>query len=321
VSRYLRYLGLFILVQVCILVSLALVGGRPETYLAASVDKSNRLRTAPSPRVVLVGDSELAFGIDSNLLANRLDGRYSPVNMGLHAGLGLSFMLNQARDGLRSGDVVVLSLTYTSLWSDNPANSTLWTVIRNQPHAWTFVPKNERWRLLGHLIDEPVLIANEFSNIAFNKLYATIFGNETETVYSRRRFNAYGDLDAWNLTSKYSATPVEPLDDALPLANLNETIVLVQGFCAECSAKGISVLYAFSPVSEDWYQARRSVIARTAQMLESRLLIPFANTPEEAVFRSDSFYDGPFHLCGAAVEVNTDRLSSGLRRSIDSLAD
>ena len=55
-----------------------------DTYLAAVADKSRLLAESDSPRIVLVGDSNLAFGVDSNVLKAGLDGRYHPVNMGLN---------------------------------------------------------------------------------------------------------------------------------------------------------------------------------------------------------------------------------------------
>jgi hypothetical protein len=70
-----------------------------DDYLAASLDKEYRLATLPGPRVVFVGGSNVAFGLDSAII-ERWTGRRS-VNMGLYVNLGLPFMLDEVRAGLR----------------------------------------------------------------------------------------------------------------------------------------------------------------------------------------------------------------------------
>lgn len=72
------------------------------------------------PRLVLVGGSNLACGIDNLLLEKLLDDRYQLVNLGFHAGLGIGVHFDMIFDKLRSGDVVVLAAEYTNFgdrWS------------------------------------------------------------------------------------------------------------------------------------------------------------------------------------------------------------
>ncbi|HVD61344.1 MAG TPA: hypothetical protein VNC11_10775, partial [Gemmatimonadaceae bacterium] len=64
-----------------------------NNYLAAVLEKDRLIRNTPSPKVILVGGSNLAFGIDSKLMQDSLGLRV--VNMGLYAKLGLRYMLAQ----------------------------------------------------------------------------------------------------------------------------------------------------------------------------------------------------------------------------------
>ena len=80
----------------------------PDAYLAAVKDKERLLKETPGPRLICVGGSGLAFGLDSKLLAERY--AYHPINLGLHAGLGGDFMLRWAGANARRGDVVILCL-------------------------------------------------------------------------------------------------------------------------------------------------------------------------------------------------------------------
>ena len=82
------------------------------TYQAAIVKKYDVLREVESPKVILCGDSSLAFGADSDLMTELLG--QPVVNMGLHAGMGY-FQVNLVKDEIRPGDTVVLTLAY-NLW-------------------------------------------------------------------------------------------------------------------------------------------------------------------------------------------------------------
>ena len=69
-----------------------------RALLAAESDK---------PRLILVGGSAAAFGVDGALLARELPD-YQPVNFGLYAALGTRVMLDLSIKELRPGDLVVI---------------------------------------------------------------------------------------------------------------------------------------------------------------------------------------------------------------------
>lgn len=88
----------------------------PDNYLAAAIDKNRLLREAPGPRLICVGGSGLAFGLDSVLLAARY--RYSPINLGLQWILVPRFMMRQTQEYARPGDVVLLIIEAPMMWED-----------------------------------------------------------------------------------------------------------------------------------------------------------------------------------------------------------
>ena len=89
---FVRSLSCFLILQSCLCAGVLVLYRRyaaltlHETgYLAASVDKHHLLVHQPSPRIVFVGGSNLAFGLDSGAIERSLG--YHPVNMGLNLGL------------------------------------------------------------------------------------------------------------------------------------------------------------------------------------------------------------------------------------------
>ena len=111
--------------------------------------------------------------------------------MGLHAGLGLDFMLNEALDGLRKGDVVVLSPEYDIVWRDEPNHLDIAEVLRFAPSAGRFVERRHWWPTLRSavLIQPPVML----HDVAVNALRNVVPGLGSGGVYYRSAFNSNGD--------------------------------------------------------------------------------------------------------------------------------
>jgi len=91
----------------------------PEySYNLAIIDKQRILANTKSPKIVLAGGSNLAFGIDSESIQQRFN--RPVVNMGLHADLGLGRILDNISPFLNSGDILLIAPEYshfTSTWN------------------------------------------------------------------------------------------------------------------------------------------------------------------------------------------------------------
>ena len=137
-KRFARELVAFAAIQVAIGAVVFPFARTDDThYLAATRDKHELLKTAPSPRIIFVGGSSVAMGLDCSVIKGRLAG-YNPVNMGLHLTLGLEFMLAEIEADLRPGDVVVLSLEYNALLADQ-GNYILLQVAELRPASLAYV--------------------------------------------------------------------------------------------------------------------------------------------------------------------------------------
>ena len=83
--------------------------------------KKELIRNTPSPKVVFLGGSNVAFGIDSKTLSDSLG--LPVVNAGLHAGLGLRYIMQANAPLLRKGDILVIMPEYdhffdTGAWGE-----------------------------------------------------------------------------------------------------------------------------------------------------------------------------------------------------------
>ncbi len=98
----------FLLCQVVIVLVPPVV--QRSSFLAGAIEKHKLLSTTPSPRLILVGGSNVAFGFDSEYLSRVL--KLPVINMALHGGLGLRFALNEVAPYIRKNDLIVVAPEY-----------------------------------------------------------------------------------------------------------------------------------------------------------------------------------------------------------------
>ena len=75
-------------------------------YSASLIDKMERLDSIEEPKVVLIGNSNLAFGINSKMIEEKFG--MPVVNMGFHGSLGNAFHEEMAKINITPGDIYVI---------------------------------------------------------------------------------------------------------------------------------------------------------------------------------------------------------------------
>ena len=78
-----------------------------QTFLGELAPKYERLNAIDEPKVIVVGGSSVAFGLDSALLEQHVG--MPVVNFGLYATLGTKIMIDLSKANINEGDIVVLA--------------------------------------------------------------------------------------------------------------------------------------------------------------------------------------------------------------------
>ena len=81
-----------------------------NTLLGETVVKRRLLETTSSPKIVFVGGSNLSYGLDSKKISNHFS--RPVVNMGVHGGLGLGYMIKEIEPHIHKDDIVILVPEY-----------------------------------------------------------------------------------------------------------------------------------------------------------------------------------------------------------------
>lgn len=161
----------------------------PHSYLAANAAKRRLLGEAVSPRIIFIGGSSLAFGLDSDLLSSKAG--MDVVNMGLHADLGLDFMMSQVTRHVRPGDVIILTPEYSHYWRGFRGGPGLCKLLIEDPKAvrnLTHYPLPALLRYGGTELGERLVA------VVINKVTTGSAFPAKDPVYHAGAFNRRGDV-------------------------------------------------------------------------------------------------------------------------------
>lgn len=308
---FVRDVLLFVAVQLGIVLGLQTVAARnSQSYLASTVDKQRRLAAAPAPRIVFVGGSSLAFGLDSALVETRL-GR-QPVNMGLFAPLGGRFMLRQAAAGLRDGDVVVLSLEY-ELYTNPSVYEGLdcknWReMLMLSPGAASFMSRDIFLKMARE--ENGLACAGDLVKQAVRSV---IPAAPQRPAYVRAAFNEYGDVAlARAQLPEFKEQKTKRL--AIDAGHLQHVIADIRNFDAACRERGIRVLLIMPCTPESRYAAEGTTFDAIEAEVRRHGGVPVIVGARDASLPDALFYDTIYHLTTDGARVRTEALCERLGR-------
>lgn len=271
-------------------------------YTASLIDKVQRLCSITEPKIILVGNSNVSFGMDSALLEEAIG--MPVVNLGLQGGLGNAFHEEIAKLNIRQGDIVVVS--HIDYADDDKLN--------DPELAWITVEKNPQLLQILRPKDLPSML-RAYPNYAFNCLVRWQRGWNTipeGTLYIREGINEYGDfvMRTGQETSTYhfqaGELSVPEVGDAC-VARMNRLNDYILG-------KGAQMVVSFAPIADGEFTPSRDAYREFAQELSSRLNCPVISDIDDYFFPYDCFFDTKYHLNEVGARMRTQQLILDLQR-------
>lgn len=273
-------------------------------YMASIIDRHGRLEQAGNNRLLLVGGSNLTFGINSETMQEQMG--LNVVNLGMHAGLGGVFILSEASSVVKAGDTVVVCLEYDIFGGDRQ--------IDLIEHTQLIYPPAKAYYSFS-LKEQFLLYYKHFKKVtSFDDV-----GSGTSQQYSRQVFNVYGDV----------VIRVDKMNNTLKLSDANKMDVvvldssIVQAFhdlSARCDTVGARLYLAYPVYPKSLYQRDKSVIGDVESQIRSKLdFIPTISDPDAFVMDDSYFHDTGYHLNETGRKLRTailiDKLKDALRRN------
>lgn len=280
-----------------------------ETFYGALNEKYDRLNEIDGEKIVVVGGSSVAFGLDSELLE-----RYTGmpvVNFGLYADLGTKMMLDLSLSGISEGDVVILAPELD--------RQTLSLYFNNES---ALMALDDDFSMARHLkVDD--LLSCVGGSWRFAQAKRDRYLGKTEisldAVYRSEYFNEYGDFSLAReenvMKTYYDSNNKIVLDSSEYGNELDEFLAYVNKYVKKCERRGATVYFSFCPMNELGLSEGSNLLIRSEfeEYLSDKLDCEIISSIEDYVLEAGYFFDTNFHLNDAGVMVRTIRLAKDLR--------
>lgn len=299
--------SVMVLFFILVLINYHFVGNQYKfSYQASLLDKIERLESIEGPKLILIGHSNLAFGMDSEMLEKAIG--MPVVNLGLHGGLGNAFHEEIAKPYIRKGDIVIICHSFFADDGSIEDPSLAWITVDNNIKLWRIISIRDYWNMI-----------KAYPKYFRDSLYMKITGTGNQDSggsYSRNAFNKYGDVvvkpeegrmdpEVFFGDTESNNVEVPRIGDTCVrrLNDLNEFI----------TARGATMLVAAYPIAYGEYSSfDRSDFYRFKNDLDISLDCDVISDYTDYFFGYDLFYDTKLHLTAEGTYKRTKQLIEDL---------
>lgn len=268
-----------------------------KVYVAATIDKEQRMNALTGPRILLIGGSNLALGMNSRRLSKAIG--LQVANMGVHAGLGFEFMLNEVLAGLRKDDIAIISFEYFLSNGDKKLQAQL---IDINDSAYPCVSHS--------LTDELERTVQQLQRCLSGSFYRVLNSDRIDPIYRRSSFTREGDLTAHFGKRK----PVVLGDNnVFNETDFSQGITSINEFSAVAKKRGASVYFVFPAYAQSAYGKNQKVLDDYFDMCKKNLECHVLGRPIESVLSDQYFFDTIYHLDSTGIEKRTDTIINLLK--------
>lgn len=270
-------------------------------YNSALNEKIERLNSIEESKIILVGNSNVAFGFDSEKIQNEIG--MPVVNLGLHGGLGNCFHEQMAKENIQPGDIVILCHTdYTESYITEP--DIVWQMLEERLDLFRLISVKDYFsvfRALPQYLEGAVFCWIEGS------------GNlDSGDCYSRNAFNQFGDnvYPRPDLEYEFAKNSVKvPEIDEDNVKRINE-------LNSYCESKDAKLVIAGYPIASGEYTPAAEKYEQFQSELEARMKCEIISDFTDYFIEYKYFYNTALHLNEDGVEIRTEQLIKDLKEWI-----
>ena len=265
-----------------------------NTFVGALDEKYERLHSIEEDKIVVVGGSSVAFGLDSQLVEEWTD--MPVVNFGLYAALGTKLMLDLSRSAISAGDVVVIApeLDPQTLSLYFSSEQTLNAIDGNFSMFWDIANEN-KFSVLGGMWD---LATDKLKRIASGELL------NPDGVYNSASLNEYGDVIYPRPENVMEAYYDENTKILLSREVIDEAFVdYLNEYIAFCKERGATVIFSWCPMNELAVEIGEEFKSASefSDYLDSILDCDVYGDINNYIMDAGYFYDTNYHLNDSGV--------------------
>lgn len=271
-----------------------------KSLLMASVEKDSLLIFTKSPRIIFVGGSNSSFGINSKMIKDSLN--MNPINTGIHASIGLQYMLKNTLQYVKKGDVVVLIPEYSHFFNDYNCGS-------EELMRMVFDVNISKINNLN--VYQLINIVPFIPKYALSKFNPMEYFNVSESdVYGVNSFNKYGDAIGHYGKVREKFTPYKKY------INPYNPIVIkkIKEFQREVEKRDAILLVSYPAFQDISFLNCLDNIKRVNKEYEINKFSILGN-PKKYMIPNTMMFNTPYHLSKLGVDYRTNLLIEDLKKN------
>lgn len=313
-KKFVRNVLLFLGIMVVVLLPVGLIFFRfispqyEQGYNASLLDKVERLKSIEEPKIVLIGNSNVSFGFQSDLIEKAYG--MPVVNMGLHGGLDNAFHERMAKINVTPGDIYVIC--HHTFSDDGKIDDTelAWITIENHTELWNLVGKEDITSMAMALPSYMKKAGVLWGLGLVSKEAAKNYNAETDACYSRDAFNIYGDVayPREKGTFVFKEQSVPEINDTC-IQRLNE----LNQYLTE---RGATMVVAGYPIGKGEFTPPEEQFVAVQEELQQKLDCAMISDYRDYFFDYKYFYNSFLHLTTEGARIRTQQLIKDLESVI-----
>lgn len=291
--RFLSKTLVFILILMVLLLTglfLPVTPRASRSLLLSNTLKDSLMRTVDKPRIIFIGGSNLSFGLNSQLIKDSLG--LNPINTGIHAAIGLIYMMDNALQYVKEGDIIILIPEYEQFYDNFSYGSEelLRTIFDVNPDNVKLLRPRQIIRIIPYL-----------PNYTMSKFRLREYINTKDVkYYSVNSFNKYGDVYTHWGEKREVFQPAKPLNGKYNKYVAEE----IKRFQLEIEKKNANLFLSFEGLQDISYSNSREQIKK----IETEFKINGFNIigiPERYIIPDSLTFNTPSHLTKVGVDYRT----------------
>jgi hypothetical protein len=298
-ARKIALLALIISLLLSLFVLCPWLAGEPFHNIKT---KHALLEDIKGKKILLVGGSGVANGLSAGVIKKSIPG-YSAVNMGLNAGLGLRFNINEVMEYVHKGDLVVLSPEYENFEGGYNGSVQLLKAVNIAPFTSKYIQSDQYRDLLLH------------DSLTFIQLKAQSYFDRLTSIFTHASVNID---DQGDRTSESPARDVSKMTFSFKMSPeaYSACVTILNHFDTFCRERGATALLSYPSLPSTQFKAAQQEITSLHNKLSNDTHILILHSPSEMVFSPEYFDDTVYHLGKSGRTIRSQRIAGIIRSKL-----
>lgn len=275
------------------------IGSWDEIALA-DVQKREQIKQITGQKIVFIGGSNLSYGMDSQRVQDSL--HITTYNMGIHAGFGLHFMLEEIEPYIQPNDILVIIPEYHQF--SNYEGSGVLADLIIQDKRWNEIWLYKDWGTYPSYFCSKVYIPFALKSIS---------GGVKKDPYADNPagFNEKGDYIL------HLNQPRRTVTRMIAPAPSQKTLKKIIGKINKIKQQGVQVIFLPPCFQESSFEKSHENINQIQTDLITNDL-PFNAPAERYSFNDTLFWNTAYHLTGTGRDIRTGYVIEDLKKQLKS---